>query len=119
MSTEKGKKAEELACRYLQRHGYEIIARNCRLGRGELDIVAKQGQILVFVEVKAHQQRETSLLAMHDDKCARFISAANSWLGINQTYAALQSRFDLIMVTPRKSLFSKHNIEHLEDIIRL
>jgi putative endonuclease len=47
-----GKIGEDLACRELQRRGYEILARRYRRRGGELDIVARDGATLVFVEVK-------------------------------------------------------------------
>jgi putative endonuclease len=47
-----GKTGEDLACRELERRGYEIVARRYRCRSGELDIVARQGPTLVFVEVK-------------------------------------------------------------------
>ena len=48
-----GKTGEDLACRELERRGYAIIARRYRCRSGELDIVARDGPTLVFVEVKA------------------------------------------------------------------
>ncbi|MCF6291390.1 MAG: YraN family protein [Desulfobacterales bacterium] len=47
-----GKKGEELAAAHLRGLGYRILERNCRLSTGELDIVARDGPVLVFVEVK-------------------------------------------------------------------
>jgi putative endonuclease len=47
-----GKTGEDLACRELQRRGYEILARRYRRRGGELDIIARDGDTLVFVEVK-------------------------------------------------------------------
>jgi len=47
-----GRAGEELACRHLRGQGYEIIERSVRLLRGEIDIVARDGATLVFVEVK-------------------------------------------------------------------
>jgi len=52
-----GKTGEDLACRELQRRGYEIVARRYRQRGGELDIVAHDGATLVFVEVKARDGR--------------------------------------------------------------
>ena len=49
-----GKQGEEIAAKYLKRHGYEVIERNFRSKRwGEIDIVAIENDTLVFVEVKA------------------------------------------------------------------
>lgn len=47
-----GKEGEDIACGYLQKKGYSIVARNWRSKLGEIDIVAKRGGVFVFVEVK-------------------------------------------------------------------
>ncbi len=52
-----GKVGEDLACRELERRGYVIIARRYRCRAGELDIVARDGRTLVFVEVKTRGGR--------------------------------------------------------------
>ncbi len=49
---EKAKQGEDLAADFLVRAGYTILARNYRIGHGELDIIAMDGEYLVFVEVK-------------------------------------------------------------------
>src|SRR5437764_13866519 len=53
-----GKTGEDLACRELERRGYEILDRRYRRRGGELDIVARDGPTIVFVEVKARAGRE-------------------------------------------------------------
>jgi putative endonuclease len=50
-----GKSGEDLACRELQRLGYAIVERRVRSHGGEIDIVARDGETLVFVEVKARE----------------------------------------------------------------
>src|SRR5438132_10646928 len=52
-----GKTGEDLACAELERHGYAIVARRYRRRGGELDIVARDGKTIVFVEVKARESR--------------------------------------------------------------
>ncbi|HHM23488.1 MAG TPA: YraN family protein [Bacteroidetes bacterium] len=47
-----GRKGEELAAEFLQRQGYRILERNYRRYRGEIDLIARDGNCLVFVEVK-------------------------------------------------------------------
>jgi len=54
---ELGKSGEDLACAELERRGYAIIARRYRQRRGELDIIARDGATLVFVEVKTRNGR--------------------------------------------------------------
>ena len=53
-----GKTGEDLACLELQHRGYAIIARRHRCRGGELDIIARDGPTLVFIEVKARDSRE-------------------------------------------------------------
>lgn len=50
-----GKEAEAAAERFLRQKGFRILDRNVRVGRGELDIVARVGETLIFVEVKARR----------------------------------------------------------------
>ncbi len=50
-----GKEAEAAAERFLRQKGYRILDRNVRIGRGELDIVARVGETLIFIEVKARR----------------------------------------------------------------
>ena len=119
MSTAIGQRGEEAAANYLSRRGFQIIARNIRLARGELDIIASSESLLLFVEVKSHKTRDSGLLAVTKDKCARLYCAAEAWLAKHPHHAALQCRFDLIIVTPRIGLPSwvPPRIEHMKDII--
>lgn len=59
MSTkDTGNYGEDLACKYLKKLGYKIIERNFRIRGGEIDIVARDKNILVFVEVKTRWSKE-------------------------------------------------------------
>ena len=120
MSTARGRLGEERAARYLARRGYTILARNVRAASGELDIVARQGELIAFVEVKNHRQREASLLAMTPDKCRRLQAAASAWLSGRPELAGLQCRFDLIILSPSSGLVGLGitRIEHMPDIFR-
>jgi putative endonuclease len=53
-----GKQGEELACRELQRRGYEVLARRYRTRFGEIDIVCEDSRTIVFVEVKARRNKK-------------------------------------------------------------
>jgi len=118
VSTEKGRLAEEQAALFLQKKGYDILARNVRGGRGELDIVAQKDDVIAFVEVKAHRQRTSSLQAMTHDKCSRLRSAAMAWLGKHPKASSLSCRFDFIMVSPAQGLKCWASIEHIQDAFR-
>ena len=52
-----GKTGEDLACRELEHRGYAIVARRYRCRHGELDIIARDGETVVFVEVKTRHDR--------------------------------------------------------------
>jgi putative endonuclease len=54
----RGRKGERIACRYLMKQGYDILARRHRNRSGELDIIAYEGDTLVFVEVKTRTSKE-------------------------------------------------------------
>lgn len=77
-----GRRGEEAAAAYLQANGYTILARNLRCGRGEIDILAARGGLLVFVEVRT---RRSGTFAHPEEtvtprKQARLLAAAQQYL---------------------------------------
>ncbi len=56
-----GSRGEDLACDFLLKQGYQILERNYRIRGGEIDIVAMDGDYLVFIEVKARNSDEYGL----------------------------------------------------------
>ena len=56
-----GNHGEDLACNFLEKHGYKILERNFRIRGGEIDIVCQDGDYLVFVEVKTRYSHEYGL----------------------------------------------------------
>ncbi len=94
-----GKVGEDLACRELEKRGYAIVARRYRRRGGELDIVARDGQTTVFVEVKARQGREfgDGVEAVTRYKRQRIIALANDYL-MRHRLADRPCRFDVVSV---------------------
>ena len=80
-----GRKGEDLAESYLQADGYVILARNARTPYGEIDIVARQGSEIVFVEVKTRRSNKFGWPeeAVQSKKQARMIASAESFLQAN------------------------------------
>lgn len=82
-----GNQGEDLACDYLRKIGYQIIQRNYLIRGGEVDIIAKDGEYLVFVEVKTRWSHEyglpvesiTSWKIKHLLKTARFYLLKINW----------------------------------------
>ncbi len=100
-----GREAEELVARRLAAAGWEIVARNARSRHGELDIVAREGRTLVFVEVKAGRRNsalgpERPVFAVDARKQRRIRRLAAAWLAENRDapYCA-EIRFDAVGVS--------------------
>jgi len=98
-----GRKAEAIAVRYLKRHGYKIVARNHRTRSGEIDIIARDGKTLVFVEVKARtSDRYGSAKAAVTCRKQRQISkVALGYLQMTDQ-SHVKARFDVVTVTRRE-----------------
>jgi len=56
--SKKGAIGEDVAVEYLKKKGYNILQRNYRFNHGEIDIIAEDGNVLVFVEVKARRSKK-------------------------------------------------------------
>jgi putative endonuclease len=72
----RGRGAESLACWYLRLHGWQIVARRARVPGGEVDIIARRGRILAFVEVKARATEEAAAFALDEWRLRRVAVAA-------------------------------------------
>jgi len=72
----RGRGAETLACWYLRLRRWRILARRARVPGGEVDIVARRGRILAFVEVKARSSEGAAAFALDDWRLRRVAAAA-------------------------------------------
>jgi putative endonuclease len=90
---------ENLACRELERRGYAILARRYRSRRGELDIVARDGPTIVFVEVKARDGREfgEGVESVTAFKRRRIIDVAQDYL-VRHRLTECPCRFDVVSI---------------------
>lgn len=102
-SKQTGEKGEQLARAYLQRQDYDILASNWRYGRAEVDIIARQNNVLVFVEVKTrsrgHWGQPEDWITPHKVKMLE--QAAIGYLYL--TGHEWEFRFDVIAVVIRSS----------------
>jgi len=73
---QRGRRAETLACWYLRLRGWRILARRARVPGGEVDIVARRGRTLAFVEVKARATADSAGFALDDWRLRRVVVAA-------------------------------------------
>lgn len=95
-----GRLAEALCAWSLRLRGYRILARGFRVPVGEIDIVARRGRILAMVEVKARDDLATAVEAVDRRQRRRILRAAGAFLAMRPACAALEVRFDLMVVRP-------------------
>ena len=97
-----GLSAESRAAAYLIAKGYRILARRFRSPVGEVDIVARRRDVLVFVEVKARNTLDDAALSLLPRQQQRIAATAGAWLSAHPEDAASNIRFDAVLVAPGK-----------------
>jgi putative endonuclease len=97
-----GNRGERLAAKTLKAKGYRIVARNCRSRWGEIDLIAMDGDTLVFVEVKTRSHAETGRPeeAVTLTKQRQISRAATAWLHKHRLDSH-RCRFDVIAIVWR------------------
>ncbi len=109
-----GQEGESAAEQYLRHKGYRIVARNLRSSLGELDLVAEDGQVLVFVEVKARRTDAFggAIHAVHQWKQEKLIQLAAQYLARHHIKGRL-CRFDVVLLQGTDAVASQ--IEHIQN----
>lgn len=112
-STSKGVAGENLARRYLKKKGYRILDVNFRSRAGEIDIVARDREYLVFVEVKRDISGRFSdpLYWIPDWKQSRIIRASQAYL-VREGLVETPVRFDVVTID------RDDNLRHIRDAFR-
>jgi len=108
-----GARGESLAAEYLQEQGYTVLARNWRLSRlGEIDIVAREGGCLVFVEVKTRRNRTYGLPeeSLTRTKQVRLLSLAQEYLATEVGSQDVAWRIDVVAI----EISSRGNVQRLD-----
>jgi putative endonuclease len=96
-----GLSAESRACLFLLAKGYRILARRYRTPQGEIDIVARKRNLVIFIEVKARASFDDAAYAVTPRQRQRIMTAAEAWLMTHPHHANLDCRFDAILVAPK------------------
>ncbi|SEP79360.1 putative endonuclease [Hyunsoonleella jejuensis] len=109
---ELGKKGEQIAVDFLLKTGYDIIERNYRFDKAEVDIIAKKSGILAIVEVKT---RSTADFGDPQDfvkpkQIKNLVKAVDEYVTVNEL--DVEVRFDIIAIVKETN---GYNIEHLEN----
>ncbi len=113
-----GQEGESAAEQYLRRKGYRILARNLRSSVGELDLVAEEGQVLVFVEVKARRTGAFggAIYAVHQRKQAKLIQLAAQYLARHHIKDRL-CRFDVVLLQGDET--APTQVEHIQNAFEI
>jgi putative endonuclease len=98
---ERGQAVEARVAAALSAAGLEIVARNVALAGGELDLVAREADTIVFVEVRSRRAdlRGTPLETIDAVKQAKILRAATAWLVREGLWERVEVRFDVVGVT--------------------
>ena len=107
-----GKKGEQLAVDFLIENGYDIVERNYRFNKAEVDIIAQKEDVLAIIEVKT---RSTTDFGNPQDfvkpkQIKNLVKAVDEYVIVNNL--EVDVRFDIIAIVKEEKQF---NIEHLED----
>ncbi|WP_274630417.1 YraN family protein [Arvimicrobium flavum] len=98
----RGHRSEWLAALALLVKGYRIVARRYRTKLGEIDLIARRGDLVLIVEVKARPTLAEAMDAIGGMSARRIEGAADLWLVRQRDYARLSLRFDMVAVLPRR-----------------
>ena len=109
-----GNRGEEIACRYLRQMGYEVLERNFRCKIGEIDIVARDGKVTVFVEVKARKSKTygkpKEAISFHKQK--KLVQLAQYYMKKHHLFDT-SARFDVIGIKWTEN--GRYNIELIQN----
>ena len=112
-----GQKSEDVATQYLKKRGYKILERNFRWRGGEVDIIAKNRDVIVFVEVRSLSDSVINPIeTVGPKKRKKIISGAFSYLLKESLYENVDCRFDVIGIIWKGDKFE---IEHIKDAFRI
>lgn len=98
----RGRQAERHAGWLLRLKGFRLLAQRYRCPVGEIDILARRGNLLIAVEVKARDTQQAAAFAIDTRQRDRVARATEHFLAANQRYSGCDIRFDAVLVAPRK-----------------
>ena len=101
----KGRRGETLAAWYLRLKGWSIIARRLKTPRGEVDLIARRGRTVAFVEVKWRARASDLALAI-DERRLRRVAAAAAALAARHVRPGEDMRIDVLLLAPGR--FPRH-----------
>jgi putative endonuclease len=98
---QRGRRAETLAAWWLRLHGWSIVARRARVPGGEVDLVARRGHVLAFVEVKQRATADAASWSL-DQYRLRRVAVAAERLAVRYARPGDLIRIDALFIVPRR-----------------
>jgi putative endonuclease len=95
-----GRWAEHVAAFMLQLKGYVVLARRAKMAQGEVDLIARKGKTLAFIEVKMRNNKTNPADILSSRQMQRIVNGATSWAARRPWSQNCAWRYDLIIVTP-------------------
>lgn len=101
-----GQIGEDLACQHLQKKGLTLVERNYRSPRGEIDLIMRDGKVLVFIEVRRRSNPNYGGAAATIDarKQAKIIATALHYLQQQPHLGKLAARFDVVAINGKTAV---------------
>lgn len=106
----KGRRAERWAGWFFRAKGYRVLARRYRSPVGEIDLIVRRGNALVFVEVKAHKTLVRAIEAITPKQRQRIVKAAEYYIAENDHLNSCEQRVDALCLVPGRLPVHMHNI---------
>ncbi len=98
---QRGRRAETIAAWWLRLHGWSVLARRARVAGGEIDLVARRGHTLAFIEVKQRATEDAAAWSL-DAYRLRRVAAAAEQLALRYARPGDLLRIDAIYLVPRR-----------------
>lgn len=105
-----GRRAETIAAWYLRAKGYRILGQRFKTPVGEIDLIAKRGNTVVFCEVKRRRSERAAREAITAQQRQRITRAAHAFLAKNPAFLNCEQRVDALLLVPRRWPVHIHNI---------
>ena len=111
-----GNHAEQLACQFLKKNGLKLLEQNFSCRFGEIDLVMRQDQTLVFVEVRSRQQNNPvdAITSIDHNKQGKLLRTAEFYLQKQKVHTSIPARFDVVAITWANS---KNKIDWIQNAI--
>jgi len=107
----RGRRAERLAGWWLRLHGWQILANRARTAVGEIDLVARRGRVIAFIEVKARATQDDLAIAI-DHRRLRRVARAAELLAPRYARNGEDVRIDVMLMAPRRFPQHMKNVWH-------